>query len=418
MYRVSRYFLGLLLTVGYSLVGTAQTGNSPYSRFGLGELSPSGSVYSVGMGGLGVAVSSPVYINGINPALLARNKVVSFEAAFTGETKLVSNTDLTRRHSGGNLAYLAFALPITKKWTLGLGLRPLSTVNYTLVREQRLPNTPSFVEYRFRGLGSVSQAYLSSGFEVLKGLYLGGEVAYNFGVLRTESRSRVLDNGQSYTIELVDRLNFSDLTYKLGGAYRLKLNKDLSLNVGATHSFGQEVRVNQFQALQRLRANDEVVLPSTPCSVRYPQATSFGLSLERAFHYVIGVEYTRQQWSEYRGLGISEDNRLDNTYRLAAGGEWIPNIQSVNNYFARASYRAGGYYQQQPITINGTRIEEFGINFGLSLPVNRNFSSVNLAFTYGRRGTRDNGLIREDFFRINVGLTVNDPLWFQKRKIN
>jgi hypothetical protein len=423
MYRVSRYFLGLLLTVGYSLVGTAQTGNSPYSRFGLGELSPSGSVYSVGMGGLGVAVSSPVYINGINPALLARNKVVSFEAAFTGENKLVSNAQTTRRHSGGNLAYLAFALPITKKWTLGLGLRPLSTVNYTLVREQRLPNTPSFVEYRFRGLGSVSQAYLSSGFEVLKGLYLGGEVAYNFGVLRTESRSRVLDNGQSYTIELVDRLNFSDLTYKLGGAYRLKLNKDLSLNVGATHSFGQEVRVNQFQALQRLRANDEVVsadtlLPSTPGSVRYPQATSFGLSLERAFHYVIGVEYTRQQWSEYRGLGISEDNRLDNTYRLAAGGEWIPNIQSVNNYFARASYRAGGYYQQQPITINGTRIEEFGINFGLSLPVNRNFSSVNLAFTYGRRGTRDNGLIREDFFRINVGLTVNDPLWFQKRKIN
>jgi hypothetical protein len=423
MYRVTKYLVGLLLVVGHSLVGTAQTGNSPYSRFGLGEIAPPGSVYSLGMGGLGIAVSSPIYINSINPALLARNKVVSFEAAFSGETKLVSNDQISRRHSGGNLGYLAFAFPITKKWTIGTGLRPLTTVNYTLVREQRLPNSPSFVEYTFRGTGSVSQAYLSSGVEVYKGLYLGAEAAFNFGVIRTESKSRVLDNNQSYTVGLLDRINFSDLTYKLGALYRFKLNKEMSLNLGVTQTFGSNVGVTQFRALQRLRANDEVasadtLLPSTRNQVRLPQSTGFGLSLERAFHYTIGVEYTSEKWSEYRGLGTTEDNSLDNTYKLAVGGEWIPNIQSVNNYFARVAYRAGGYYQQQPIILNGRRIEEFGINFGLSLPVNRSFSSLNLAFSYGRRGTRESGLIQENFFRLNVGLTVNDPLWFQKRKIN
>jgi len=412
-----------MFSIAYSLAGTAQTGNSPYSRFGLGELAPAGSVYSLGMGGLGVAVSSPVYINSINPALMARNRVVSFEASFFGERKTVANSQQTRQHSGGNLAYLAFAFPITKKWTAGVGLRPLSIVNYTLVREQRLPNTPSFVEYTFRGVGSVSQAYLSSGVEVYKGLYLGAEAAFNFGVIRTESRSKLLDNNQSYSVELLDRLNFGGVTYKLGAMYRLKLNKETSLNIGATQTFGKNVRVTQFQSLQRLRANDEVasadtLLPSTANRVRFPQSTSFGLSLERSLHYTIGVEFTRQKWSEYRGLGISEDNSLTDTYRLGIGGEWIPNIQSVNNYFARVAYRAGGYYQQQPIILNGQQIEEFGINFGLSLPVNRSFSSLNLAFTYGLRGTTDNGLIREDFFRVNVGLTVNDPLWFQRRKIN
>ncbi|MCU0448549.1 MAG: hypothetical protein MUC97_01735 [Bernardetiaceae bacterium] len=401
----------------------AQTGNSPYSRFALGELAQPPSVYSQAMGGIGVSNSTPLVINGINPALLARNRVVAFEAAFTGEHKYVSNADVTRQHTGGNLGYLAFAFPIAKRWTAGAGLRPFSAVNYQLVREDRLPNTPTFVQYTFRGTGSISQAYFASGFEVYKGLFVGAEAAFNFGGIRTESRSRLLDTPLSYTTELVDSYNFGDLTYKLGAAYRLPLSKDESLNFGVTYNPASNVRVTQFRALQRLRSTDEVasadtLLPSTSQNLRIPQAAAFGISYEKAFKYTVGVEYSYQNWSEFASFEQTTNTRLTNTYKLAAGGEIIPNIQSVNNYFARVAYRAGAYYALQPVAVNGKQIDEFGINFGLSLPVNRNFSSVNLSFAYGRRGTTENGLIRENFFRFNLGLTVNDPLWFQKRKIN
>ena len=67
--------------------------------------------------------------------------------------------------------------------------------------------------------------------------------------------------------------------------------------------------------------------------------------------------------------------------------------------------------------VNNQAINDFGITFGLGLPLGNNFSNVNLGFELGRRGTTNAGLVEEDYFRINVGLSLNDK-WFRKRKIN
>ena len=42
-------------------------------------------------------------------------------------------------------------------------------------------------------------------------------------------------------------------------------------------------------------------------------------------------------------------------------------------------------------------------------------SRVNLTAEYTRRGTKDNGLIQENYFNIILGLNLNDK-WFTKRK--
>ncbi|MEC7264731.1 MAG: hypothetical protein VXW38_13400, partial [Bacteroidota bacterium] len=86
-------------------------------------------------------------------------------------------------------------------------------------------------------------------------------------------------------------------------------------------------------------------------------------------------------------------------------------------YFKRVTYRAGLRYDVSGLEVNGKEINNFGITFGLGMPLGGSFSNVNLGFELGRRGTTDANLIEESYLKINVGLSLND-VWFQKRKIN
>jgi hypothetical protein len=94
----------------------------------------------------------------------------------------------------------------------------------------------------------------------------------------------------------------------------------------------------------------------------------------------------------------------------------MPDYTSFTNYFKRMVYRAGLRYANTGMIINNEAINDFGITFGTELPL-RDISNLNLGFELGRRGTIDAGLIRENYFKINIGLSLNAK-WFQKRTIN
>ena len=69
------------------------------------------------------------------------------------------------------------------------------------------------------------------------------------------------------------------------------------------------------------------------------------------------------------------------------------------------------------INLNGQDINEFGISFGVGIPVGRLFSNVNVGFEIGKRGTTDFGLIQENFFNTFISLSFNDR-WFDKRYLD
>lgn len=102
---------------------------------------------------------------------------------------------------------------------------------------------------------------------------------------------------------------------------------------------------------------------------------------------------------------------------MRLGGYYIPNYNSITSYWHRATYRAGIRYEETGLSLNGNDINEFGISFGMSIPVGQTsaFSNATIGFEYGQRGTTNNGLIKEDFFSLSLGLSLNDK-WFQKLK--
>jgi hypothetical protein len=109
---------------------------------------------------------------------------------------------------------------------------------------------------------------------------------------------------------------------------------------------------------------------------------------------------------------------LPASHKVAIGGEYTPDIESISSYFKRTTYRVGASYEKTPYDFlgNGSYAVDKNLSFGVALPL-RNLSLLNIAYQVGRRGLiTDNGM-EEQYHRLTLGLTFSD-LWFQKQKIN
>ena len=78
-------------------------------------------------------------------------------------------------------------------------------------------------------------------------------------------------------------------------------------------------------------------------------------------------------------------------------------------------YRAGFRYENTGLLINNQSINDYGMNFGIGLPVT--YSKINIGVEFGKKGTTSNGLIEENYFNLSIGLSLSDK-WFRKRKID
>ncbi len=143
-----------------------------------------------------------------------------------------------------------------------------------------------------------------------------------------------------------------------------------------------------------------------------------GIGYGENLKWFLGAEYSFQKLGDLSNEFLQFDNLMyENSSTFALGGFYIPDRTSFQSYFNRITYRAGLRFEKTGMVINNTDINNFGITFGLGLPLGNNLSNLNLGFELGRRGTTSADLIEESYFKVNVGLSLNDQ-WFQKRKIN
>jgi hypothetical protein len=116
---------------------------------------------------------------------------------------------------------------------------------------------------------------------------------------------------------------------------------------------------------------------------------------------------------------------MGNQIDFSLGGFVIPKINSISSYWNRVTYRAGLRFEKTGLLVNGTPtgtnftpIDDFGISFGLGLPLDNRYSSVNIGLEYGKKGTTSNNLIQENYFNFRLSLSLTDINWFIKRKID
>ncbi len=396
---------------------------SPYSRFGIGDLSDNNNAWNLSMGQLGVGIRSPMHVNFTNPASYSAFDSLAFlfEGGFTGEfVSLESNYQAASRNYA-SLGALLFGLPVNRWWKTSLGLTPFSDVGYNVVNYEEYPHSGT-VARLYSGSGGISRLYWGNAFRIGKKLSLGLNVSYLFGSMEREAVVLFPDSINALNFKELFYVTMNDLYYTLGAQYRMKLKDDLSMTVGAVWSptLSMASKTDIFASTFMITTAGVETPRDTLIETRgytgrikIPVSAGGGLSLERQGKWLIGADYKWQKWEDFEAFGRKDS--LVNSWQLNVGGEVIPDIEKYSNYLARVHYRLGFNYGKTYLHLRGQDLHEYAISFGFGLPLRGMKTMLNLGGVYGMRGTTTSGLIRESYFKVVIGFSIYER-WFVKRK--
>ena len=409
----------LVLCVSVSVKLSAQSLQSPYSNYGLGEYMFSGLSHNMGMGNVGIGTPSHWNINLLNPAHLTYNPLSSFQVGVNGDFRQYNSSNNQDNSASASLRFLSMSVPVVnRRWSTAFALLPLSTVKYNTFNTDSLDYGESVLTQNL-GEGGLTQFVWANGIRVYKNLNIGFKGAFVFGSIDQKSNIFLVGDSvtSSYIITYNENTVYTDFLFTVSAAYRQKISDTRYLNFGVVYDFSQSITGTQERTIVRKNLSGinlqvpTVLSEGVKATESLPDKLGVGLSYEVFGKLKLGVDYTMNNWAD---VNSGSPTAYRNTSDLAAGIEIIPDVRSVNSYFKRVNYRAGFSLKQLPYLVNGTEINDFGINFGASFPTN-GFSSLDAVVKFGSRGTTQNNLIRENYFQFVIGATINDK-WFIKRR--
>ena len=424
----------LISVYGY----TQQGSSSPYSFYGIGSLKFKGTVENQSMGGISVFNDS-IHINLRNPAGYAGQNLKSFNnegrpvkySVGGSQTQISLKGDSASESSStSSLDYLAIAIPLGK-FGAGFGLLPYTSVGYKL----QSFNPEETLQYKYRGEGGINKVFLGFGYQLSNNLKIGVDASYNFGnITNTNIAFGYNEQGEflQYHTREINRSDLGGLSYNLGVIYTKLLKSNLqftasgtyapSINLKSTNQRNFSTVVVNLDTDQEVALNtidvdlSEIGLETT--DLKIPSKTSFGFGFGAPRKWFAGVDYTFLKASQFSNrLLIVDNSTYEDASSISFGGFYIPEFDSFNKYWKRIVYRTGIRFENTGLKVNEQVIKEFGISFGVGLPVGRIFSNANLAVEFGKRGTTSANLVRENFVNFQMSLSLNDR-WFEKLKFN
>lgn len=429
MLRTTIKYGGLIWALLCCLQLNAQHTQSGYSAIGIGEVNWGGYTQNASMGGLGVSYNTRFFLNNINPALMSSNFEAVFQLGMSIDSRNVTGNTGTENETysttAGGFKDFGFVLPIKYgKWNMGFGLTPYTTINYGFTTRNENGPEGSTAVAEVMGRGGLDEVFWNNSLR-LGNLQLGLKLSFLFGSFQTQDSFSL--EGVALTAfgnSLVeDRRSYSGVNATLGAAYKLPLKENQYLNLGGFFTPDTEVnstrlRTLQNQSLTGLVFSSDTILNDVVTKTTLPGRLGFGISYEKSQELVVGVDFQTQDWTKYLDDGEAEQ-AYGKAFRVAIGGEITPNFQDVT-LSKRISYRFGVHYERTPYLVNGLDVNDIGINFGTSIPLSAfwGVSHVNLGVTFGRRGDITEARIRENYFKINLGFSIQDLTWFSRGKFD
>ncbi len=424
--------------------------NSPYSRYGLGDLLPNQSILNRGMGGISAGYVDydkrydlkGIYpksqnVNFANPASYSKLRITSFNLGFEIDSRTLRSPAQADKFTASSaiISYLQLGVPLSRKRQIGLnlGLRPLSRINYKIFTTEKHIYTdpqspPDSIANIFQGTGGTYEAFAGVG-KAFKNLSVGVNVGYFFGTKDYSTRKTILnDTVLFYKSNYETKSHFGGFLVNAGVQYTAQLDKKTILVIGAygnlrqTFNGGQDVvrETFSYDAAGATTAIDTVeAKKDVPGKIEYPSNIGVGFTLERQDKWLVGVDFATTSWADYTFFGSKDLVR--NSWTLRVGGQFTPDATNPKGYWNHVTYRAGFNFGPDYVKVDANNLNQFGLSLGAGLPVRKNpytnqFTFINLGFEYGKRGNNTN-LLRENMFRITVGFTLSD-LWFIKKKYN
>jgi len=414
------------------LSGFAQNNNttSPFSRYGIGDLHHYGYGRTAAMGGASLGSRHAVQINSANPASYTANDSLSFifDFGIDGTFSRYKSEKGTMGAKDINFRYFSMSFPVTKWFGAGMGIQPFSDMGYEVAYTEELSASEN-VYHSYKGEGSTSKAFFGASVSPFKGLSVGANLNYLFGRLN-QNTDIGFNNAQLFFISKTEGTRLRDFSLTYGLQYDFKLKKDEFLTLGVT--FERQTDITVLHRLYSYKAisfstgtlTDKIdSIAEEKSAIKLPSSFGIGLSYAKLNKLEINADYYNAGWSKATFFGeklydpATDNVELVNQSRISAGFEYIPEAFSIRSYYKRIRYRAGIHQENSYLKINDKQIKEIGVSFGVGIPFPKSKSTANFAVEFGKKGTTQDNLIKNNYAKLSLYLNLYD-YWFIQRKFD
>jgi hypothetical protein len=402
-------FLSLFLSFFSSLsMAQSDNTNSPYTRYGYGQLADQSFATQRGMGGIGYGLRNSKIINPLNPASFSAIDSMTFMLDFgikgqAGWFEEKSNS-ATRYNAG--IEYLALQFPLAKGLGMGVGFEPVSYVGYQYAEDSLQTSQKSYASYS--GKGGLNKVYATLSYRILNRFSFGVNVGYLFGDI-IHSRSVSINVSKSHIVSWTDSLRSRGLSYEMGFQYMQPIGKNEEMVFGVVYTpktkFGATVMTGESKYDESGQMTGDPLLNVREDLVfQLPETYAVGLSYRKFNKWTVGADFQYQKWANVKFYDKADT--LSNRMKINLGAEYINKLH----------YRAGAYYSNSYVIVKGTGYKEYGASLGLGIPMIDKRSFLNLALEYSILNPKMKTLLKEQYLKFTLSYTFNE-LWFFKRKL-
>ncbi|WP_317207693.1 hypothetical protein, partial [Phocaeicola barnesiae] len=394
--------------------------NSPYTRYGLGELSDQAFAHNAAMGGIGYALRSSEQINVMNPASYSAVDSLSFmfDIGMGLKSSNYQENGYKTNAKNASFDYLAMQFRLHPRVGFAVGFTPYSNVGYKFSRTSDIENSDDVtLTNTFYGNGGLQQIFGGIGFKILDNLSIGANVGYLYGEIDYQTLATLSNGGDQTTT--YNNISINSYIANFGLQYTQKLSKTDKVTLGLVYGLGHDLKSTETKGIQVTDGSSysELTEETIKDSYGIPSTFGAGLTWQHKQNLTVGADYTLQQFEN-----VKYDNSTDfykNRTRIGAGIEYMPSLYG-RNYLSRIRYRAGAYYSSSYMKLpeyDGPK--EWGVSAGFGLPLHLFQRNTVLSITgqYVRVLPSVKGMLSENRFVLKLGLTFNEH-WFMKWRVN
>lgn len=415
--RVIASLLATLATVASIHAGNGM--NSPYTRYGFGQLATMEVGVNKGMGGTGIGLQNNSQINMLNPASYAAVDTLTFllDVGMSLHNTNFAEGGVKMNARNTTFDYLAMQFRLKPRLGMTIGMMPFSNIGYNFSNTQIIRDDEDgqvTTTNRYYGDGGLRQVTMGLGWSPFKGFSVGTNLSYLYGevyhyVYNQYNESAISTRTKRYTADIT--------TYKadFGAQYQTSFGKN-RITLGATYQLGHTID-DEVYIIDMISTGSIVTSSDTTTMGAMSIPSGFGVGVSYTFdeRLTLAADYSMQQYGTANFFGMKGADY----HRASVGFEYIPE-RITRNLFRRARYRAGLHYATAHYTVNGQQgPTEYGASIGIGLPIMNGWNTKSIINISGqavhvRPGVP--GMITENYLRLSIGLSFNES-WFDKWKV-
>ena len=400
--------------------------NSPYSQFGLGDLTDQSVSFNKGMNGVGLAMRRGNEVNPMNPASYSAidSLTMLFDAGLSGQITNYNENGTKLNGKSGGFDYVVGLFRAFKNVGVSFGVLPYSNIGYKYYSTETLNDVQTAISTTNEGNGGLHQLFIGTGIRPIKPLSIGVNLSYLWG-----EYNRSVASSSSSSINTLTKQYSADISsYKLdfGAQLELPVSKNDNFTLAATWTPGHSLKADAFLATTSTNLSTSISQSDTAIinnALSIPTAFGFGLAYNHAQNLRVGADLQIQKWGsidypEYtNGTYALKSGLLKDSYRFNLGAEWTPRPLG-RKFLQRVRYRAGVGMATPYYYINGKEgPKEISASLGFGIPIMNGYNARSILSISGQFVHRSaDNMIKENMFRLNIGFTFNER-WFAKWKV-